>query len=106
MKRRQTADGLAILDRRYFRGPRRQRALAKATLNAQIAQEIHALRVHAGLTQKSLARLIGTTDSAISRLEDANYSGHSIGMLQRICVALHQRLEVRFIPLRARRKSA
>ena len=44
-KQRTTSDGLAILDHRHFQGrPARLRALAEATLNAQSAQEIYALR--------------------------------------------------------------
>ena len=106
-RRRSTTDGLAILDRRHFHDrPASLRALADAKLNAQIAQEIYALRTRAGLTQMQLATLVGTTDSAISRLEDAEYSGHSLKMLQRISAALNRRLEVHFVPLRARRKSA
>ena len=106
-RRRKISDGLAILDRRHFVGrPARLRSLAEASLNAQIAQEIYALRAKAGLTQKQLANLVGTTDSVISRLEDANYTGHSLKMLQRISVALNQRLEIHFVPLRTRRKSA
>ena len=106
-RRRTTSDGLAILDRRHFRGrPRRLRALAEATLNAQIAQEIYALRVKSDLTQKQLADLVGTTHSVISRLEDADYTGHSLKMLQRISAALNRRLEIHFVPLRARRKTA
>jgi DNA-binding XRE family transcriptional regulator len=106
-RRRAISDGLAILDRRHFRGrPARLRALAEATLNAQIAQEIYALRTKAGLTQKQLAQLVGTTDSVISRLEGAGYTGHSLNMLQRICAALNRRLEIRFVPMRTRRKTA
>lgn len=102
-RKRVIRDGLEILDRDYFRGsPKKLRALADATLNARIAQEIHALRTRAGLTQKQLAALIGTTDSAISRLEDADYTGHSLKMLQRISVALDQRLEIHFVPIRRR----
>ena len=41
-KQRTTTDGLEILDRLYFRTPARQQALAKARLNAEIAQEIYA----------------------------------------------------------------
>lgn len=105
--RRKTSDALAIIDRRHFRGrPRRQRALAVATLNARIAQEIYALRVQAGLTQRQLAKLVGTTDSAISRLEDADYSGHSLRILERIGAAMDRQLEVRFVKRRDRRKSA
>jgi len=105
-RERTTTNGLEILDRLYFRTPARQRALAKATLNAEIAQAIYTQRTRAGLTQAQLARLIGTTASVISRLEDADYAGHSLSMLQRISAALHRRLEVRFVPIStsARRK--
>ena len=99
-----TSDGLRILDRRYFNTSARQRGLSEAKLNAEIAQQLYALRVKAGLTQKQLAALVGTTDSAISRLEDADYDGHSLKVLQRISAALNKRLEVRFVPLHTRRK--
>jgi ribosome-binding protein aMBF1 (putative translation factor) len=106
-KQRTSSDGLAILDRRHFQGrPARLRALAEATLNAQIAQEIYALRTKDGLTQKQLAELVKTTDSVISRLEDADYAGHSLKMLQRISAALNRRLEIHFVPLRGRRNTA
>jgi ribosome-binding protein aMBF1 (putative translation factor) len=103
---RRTSDGLEILDHLYFYGrPKRLRALAEATLNAEIAQEIYALRTKAGLTQKQLAEMIGTTDSVVSRLEDADYAGHSLKLLQRISMALDRRLEVHFVPIRPKRKS-
>ena len=41
-------------------------------------------RTEAGLSQKELAEMIGTTQSVISRLEDADYEGHSLSMLSRI----------------------
>ena len=105
-KRLTTTDGLEILERRYVRTPAQKRALDEAVLNAEIAQEIYALRVKAGHTQKQLAKLIGTTGSVISRLEDADYEGHSLKMLQRIATALNLRLEIHFTPLRKRKKSA
>ena len=100
-KERAVTDGLEILDRLYFRTPARKRVLAKARLNAEIAQEIYALRTKAGLTQAQLAKLVRTTASVISRLEDADYSGHSLSMLQRISAALNRRVEVRFVPITA-----
>ncbi len=51
-----------------------------------------------GLSQKQLAKLVGTTQSVISRLEDADYSGHSLQMLNRIASVLHYKVEVRLIP--------
>ncbi len=52
----------------------------------------------AGLTQAKLAELVGTTQSVISRLEDADYEGHSLSMLQRVAEALHRRIDIRFVP--------
>jgi predicted transcriptional regulator len=50
------------------------------------------------LSQKELADLVETTQSAISRLEDADYDGHSLTMLRRIAAGLNQRVQVRFVP--------
>ena len=99
-KRRAISDGVEIIDRMFYRGrPERQRGLEEARLNATIARQIHELRTRAGLSQRQLAKLIGTTASVISRLEDADYEGHSLPMLQRISAALNRRVEVRFVPL-------
>jgi len=70
--------------------------------NAEIGRKIYELRTRAGLTQKELADLVGTTASVICRLEDADYEGHSLSMLRRIAAALNRRVEIRFVP--ARRK--
>ena len=40
---------------------------------------------------------MGTTQSVISRLEDADYEGHSLSMLQRIATALRMRLKVSLV---------
>jgi transcriptional regulator with XRE-family HTH domain len=53
--------------------------------------------VAAGLTQQQLAERIGTTPSVISRLESADYRGHSLSMLRRIADALGKRVELRFV---------
>jgi hypothetical protein len=44
--------------------------------------------------------MIGTTASVISRLEDADYEGHSLAMLRRIAAALNKRVEIRFVRVR------
>src|SRR5438093_8304905 len=62
--------------------------------------KIYDLRTKAGLSQAQFAKLVGTTASVICRLEDADYEGHSLAMLNRIAAALHRRVEIRFVPLR------
>ena len=62
-----------------------------------IALALHALRTSAGLSQRALAARVGTTASAISRIERADYRGHSLGMLRRVAGAVGMRVEVRFV---------
>ena len=100
-KRKSTTDAVEILHRRFFRGqPERQRVLEEARADGEVARKIYELRRKAGLTQAQLAKMIGTTASVISRLEDADYEGHSLAMLRRIAAALHKRVEIRFVPIR------
>jgi DNA-binding XRE family transcriptional regulator len=66
--------------------------------NLDIARKIYELRTRAKLSQADLARKVGTTQSVISRLEDADYDGHSLEMLRRIASALKKRVEIRFLP--------
>jgi transcriptional regulator with XRE-family HTH domain len=95
MRRLKTTDAIDILHRRYI-GADAERAasLQEERVNAQVARTIRELREDAGLTQKELAEMIETTQSVISRLEDADYDGHSLSMLDRIARALNSRVRV------------
>jgi transcriptional regulator with XRE-family HTH domain len=55
-----------------------------------------------GLSQRQLAKLVGTPASVICRLEDADYEGHSLAMLNRIATALNRRVEIHFVPAERR----
>ena len=94
-KKEKTSDAVRILRDRYVKDDLQRKASVEAErVNAQVARMIHDLRNDAGLTQKELAELVGTTQSAISRLEDADYEGHSLSMLSRIAEALRQKMKV------------
>jgi len=102
-KRESTTDAVEILHRRYFAGkPKMLALLEEERANAEIARKIYELRTKAGLSQRALAKLVGTTASVICRLEDADYAGHSFSMLRRIASALNRRVEIRFIPQRGK----
>lgn len=102
-----TANAVDILHRRYIRDSlERQASLEAERLHAQVACTIYDLRKQAGLTQKELAKLIGTTQSVISRLEDADYEGHSLSMLSRIAAALGRRLTFSVAPAAPRGREA
>jgi transcriptional regulator with XRE-family HTH domain len=90
-----TDDAVSILHKRYVKDdPGRKEALEQERSNAEIAFLVYDLRRQAGLTQRELAELVGTTQSVISRLEDADYDGHSLSMLRRIAAATKQTIAV------------
>jgi hypothetical protein len=83
MRTKPATDALAILHRRHYAGKAvRLRNLEEARAHEEIARKIYDLRSAANLTQTQLAKLIGTTASVVCRLEDADYEGHSLAMLQ------------------------
>lgn len=64
----------------------------------EIAEQIRALRELRGMRQAELARITGTKQSAISRLEQAEYSGWSFPTLSKIAAALDARLRFTLEP--------
>jgi ribosome-binding protein aMBF1 (putative translation factor) len=76
--------------------PKVAEAVEKEAFNADIAMKVYEARTEAGLTQAELAARIGTGQSVISRIEDANYEGHSLNMLRRIANALDLNVRVNF----------
>jgi len=101
-KNKTTTDAVKILHKTFIKDdPKRLASLEQEREKLQIAGQIYNLRTKAGLSQAQLAKLVGTTQSVISRLEDADYNGHSLNMLSRIANALNCRVEVRLIPEKA-----
>jgi DNA-binding XRE family transcriptional regulator len=98
MAKKKTTDALEILDRMFFNTPEEKLRVQEAYADTEVAQQIYDLRHEAGLTQAELAKLIGTSRSVISRLEDSDYEGHSLGMLYRIAAVLHRKVQIRFVP--------
>lgn len=99
-KHQPTSDAVEIMHRRYYEGrPDRIADLEEARADDEVARKIHQLRTEAGISQRELAKRVGTTASVICRLEDADYEGHSLPMLRRIATALNQRVEIHFLPL-------
>lgn len=94
-----TNNAIEIINRRYIKNdPALQDLLREASLNAKVAQLIYTARKQSRLTQQQLADLIQTKQSVIARLEDADYEGHSLSMLQRIGEALGQKIEINMVP--------
>ncbi len=93
-----TRDALKILARREGKDEELRQEIRQARMDNAVARAIRDAREAAGLTQVELAGKIGTTQSVISRLEDDEYEGHSLSMLDRIARALGKEVAVEFPP--------
>ena len=93
MRRGRPKDAIEILRARVPHDDEMEQLLDEARAMGDIAQLVYDARTEANLTQKELAAKVGTSQPAIARLEDADYQGHSLRMLQRIAKALGKRAQ-------------
>jgi ribosome-binding protein aMBF1 (putative translation factor) len=70
-------------------------SFARTLQQIDLAMLVREMREVAGFTQTELAKKAGTTQSVIARLEDAEYAGHSLTMLERIAAACGVALKLR-----------
>ena len=69
-----------------------------------LAHEMLAARARAGLTQEAVAGRMGTTKSAISRLESAGKHAPSVASLKRYAAAVGCTLKIELVPTGSKRK--
>ena len=69
------------------------------TLNWYVVRRFLSKCWHNG--ERHSIRSIGTTQSVTARLEDADYEGHSLNMLNRIASAVNKRVDIRFLGAKA-----
>lgn len=91
MRRRTNFD--VYLEKR-LKDPDFKEKFRKAGEAWDVAIQIASLRKESGLSQKELARRIGTSQQQISRLESPSYEGHSLSMLRRVAEALEARVYI------------
>ncbi len=81
-----------------LRDPEFAREYAEAKEEWSLAIRLARLRRERGLTQEQLAEMVGTRQQNIARIEDPDYSGHSLSLLRRVARALGMVVHVEFIP--------
>lgn len=87
---------LTVALRRSFRDDEYRYGYVESFLDAFIAAQLRALRLQRGWEQEDVAKRMGTKQSAISRLENVNYSSWSISTLKRLAKVFGVRLKVSF----------
>ncbi len=63
----------------------------------QLAIEIAALRERKGLSQQDLAKRMGTSQQAISRIESGQYEGFTLKTLEKIAEATGMKVKIDFV---------
>lgn len=76
--------------------PRWAQAYAKAEIDTQLALEIAMARDRSRMTQAQLAEALGTTQSTVSRIEQAGQN-LTVGTLAKIAKALGRRLRIQLL---------
>ena len=76
-----------IVEQRARKGATYRKTFERTLHQIDLALLVREMRDDAGVTQAELAKEIGTTQSIIARLEDAEYGWHSLTMLERIATA-------------------
>jgi DNA-binding XRE family transcriptional regulator len=100
-KKARAASATDILFDRLYKGRSQRIAQLKQTRQElALGRKIRELRESRGLSQARLARALGTQAPAISRIEDADYDGHSLRILRKIAEYFDQHLVVSFEPKR------
>lgn len=79
-----------------LRDPEFSEGYAESFLNSYIATQIKVIREQRNMKQADLAREVGTTQTAISRIENVNYSSWNVNTLKKLARAFGVRLRVSF----------
>lgn len=75
------------MERRARKSAAYRKTFERTLHQIDLALLVREMREDAGLTQTKLAKRVGTTQSVIVRLGDAEYASHSVTMLERIATA-------------------
>ncbi|MBI3313619.1 MAG: helix-turn-helix transcriptional regulator [Candidatus Omnitrophica bacterium] len=86
----------AYLDEK-LKNPKFRKDFEKGWRNLDLGYRLFLAREKAGMTQKELAKQIGTKQSNISRMEQGEYN-FTVEMLDRIAQAFNSKLKIEFIP--------
>lgn len=73
-------------------------AYASLEWEYQVVSQLLKARTQAGLTQDAVAERMGTTKSAVSRLESAGKHAPSLSTLKRYAEAVGCELQIRLVP--------
>lgn len=97
MKTKTARTGKGWVERKLA-NPKFRKGFEEESQKLAIGEQLSRLRQEAGLTQAQVAKRTGTTASAISRYENAEYDRYELRTLQKIVRACGGRLDITMEP--------
>ena len=95
-KHRQRVDVAALVAERSKRDPEFRAAYEEAAERHNIARKLAKLREASGLSQREVAEMLHTSQAQISRIERADYEGHTISTLKKYLRAVGASMSISF----------
>ncbi len=87
---------LEQLMKESFKNPKFKKAYDDLGPEFDLIEQILQKRIQKHITQKQLAKRLGTNQSAVSRLESGTYNP-SLKFMKKLAKALNSKLEIRFV---------
>ncbi|HQR83748.1 helix-turn-helix transcriptional regulator [Polynucleobacter sp. es-EL-1] len=94
---------ISQLHKQWIKNPEYKKAYEESKIEFDIAKEVIEARMKSGLSQEHLAALMGTSQSAIARLESGS-SLPSIRTLAKFAEATNMQIQIQFKPNKVRKQ--
>ncbi|OIP72247.1 MAG: transcriptional regulator [Oscillatoriales cyanobacterium CG2_30_40_61] len=92
-----TTDGITIINSLINDDADLQQMITESYINAEIGQLIYDTRIKEKVTAKELADIIGIQESVILDLEEGDYEGNALIILEKVAKVFQQRIQVQLI---------
>ena len=104
-KKKKITDAVELIDLWYGKKPGFRQRVEEVRQKRVIGDLLREARKARGLSQAQLAKIARTSQSAIARIEDANYTGQKLSTITKIAAALNRRVEIRLQPVKVKMKA-
>ncbi|RJP23423.1 MAG: transcriptional regulator [Candidatus Omnitrophota bacterium] len=92
-------DAVDYIRRKFGNYPGFEEGVQQFHTMLELGQLLYDARMEAGLSQETLAQIVGAETDEIAQLEEADYEEFPLALLQRIAHALKKELKILLVPM-------
>lgn len=94
---KKTDDAIAMINNLIAQDSQMQEMIEESYINAEIGQLIYDTRIKEQVTAKELADRIGIQESVILDLEEGDYEGNALIILEKVAKVFYQKIQVQSV---------